>query len=387
MPSSKNQRFNLITTAAFSAAVIYHLYHLELNYRIADQTYINSRSLRRPSESAATALINGRDHKSFLCHLGLTVEAFENLYGEFKLHYPQECPTGRPRVLDAKMVLALVLMWLHNTMKQETLSMIFGVPAATVIRSNNMGIETFLKMFKSKPKDPRSKIGWPSSSEKAEFNEMVLSNTTNDFERGVLTGIFGFVDGLNLRIQHPEDSLKQNAYYNGCKGDCFASQVIVFTPDGCICYVRYNYSGSWHDAQIFIPLYRDLLARHCPEPFKILADSAFPCKREFASKVLSVPKENAIGLNRADRETQKKHAVITKHRQAVEWGMRCLQQSFGRLHMKLPSHKPERNDMLIVVWRLHNFRTRLVGINQIRTVYYGTWNYRRNVLENRVRFN
>ncbi|KAG2192836.1 hypothetical protein INT47_012365 [Mucor saturninus] len=157
---------------------------------------------------------------------------------------------------------------------------------------------------------------------------MVLSKTTYDFERGVLTGVFGFVDGLNLRIQHSEDPLEQNAEYNGWKGDCYSSQVIVFTPDECVCYVRYNYPGSWYDAQVSIPLYRDLLARYCPEPFKILADSAFPSKREFSSKVLSVPKENATGLNRVDFETQKKHVVITKHRQAVEWGIRCLQQSF-----------------------------------------------------------
>ena len=70
------------------------------------------------------------------------------------------------------------------------------------------------------------------------FNEMVYSNTTNDFEKEVLRGVFGFVDGLNLRIQHPADPLEQNAYYNGWKGDCYASQVLVYTPDGCICYVR-----------------------------------------------------------------------------------------------------------------------------------------------------
>lgn len=90
-----------------------------------------------------------------------------------------------------------------------------------------------------------------------------------------------------------------------------------------------------------------------------------------------MPKENAVDVNQEDPETQKKHAAITKHRQAVEWGMRSIQSAFGRLHLKLSSNKEERHELLAVIFWLHNFRTRSVGVNQIRTVYYNRWKNRK----------
>lgn len=126
-------------------------------------------------------------------------------------------------------------------------------------------------------------------------------------------------------------------------------------------------------------MFAKLLSHRCPDKYKLLADSAFPCKREFAKKILSVPKANAVGVNRGDLETQKKHAVITKHRQAAEWGMRALQGAFGRTRMKLSSNKAERRQLLKVICYLHNFRTRAVGINQIRTVYHSRWEQQRRV--------
>lgn len=98
--------------------------------------------------------------------------------------------------------------------------------------------------------------------------------------------------------------------------------------------------------------------------------------------MLSVPRENAIGIERANVQTQKKHAIITKHRQAVEWGMRAIQGSFGRLHTKLPSDKIKRYEILTLVWRLHNFRVRTVGVNQINTVYYANWKAREQEILN-----
>lgn len=117
----------------------------------------------------------------------------------------------------------------------------------------------------------------------------------------------------------------------------------------------------------------NLTERRCPEPYRLLADSAFPCRREYASKILSVPKEKSLASRNRTREDCVRDAVITKHRQAAEWGMRALQASFGRLHLRLPADKAERWLILSVIWKLHNFQVRTVGINQIRTVYYEQW--------------
>ncbi|KAF1802169.1 hypothetical protein FB192DRAFT_1471827 [Mucor lusitanicus] len=170
--------------------------------------------------------------------MGLDPRCFDNLHEEFKKEYPPLLLTGRPRALDTRMILALVLMWLHSTMKQETLCLLFGVTAASVSRSKIMGIKTLYRVFSKNKNDRRWSIRWPSDNKKRQFNEMIQANTSNDFEKEVTEGVFGFIDGLNLKIKHPSDPLEQNAYYNGWKSDCFASQVIVFTPDSCICFVR-----------------------------------------------------------------------------------------------------------------------------------------------------
>ncbi|KAG2206255.1 hypothetical protein INT47_007268 [Mucor saturninus] len=375
MPATKKQKSNIIATASLSALETVSA------RRITEEAYTSSESVYTPSNSAATRLISGRNNKAYLCHLGLRVQAFEILYKEFVLHYPQKCQTECPRILDAKMVLALVLIWLHSEMEQEVLGLIFGAPAAVINRSKDLGIQTLLTVFQSKPNDPRWEIAWPSSNKKAEFNEMVLSKTAIDFERGVLAGVFGFVDSLSLKIEHPVDPLEHNAYYIKCKRDCFTSQIIAFTPDGCICYVRFNCPGTWDDSEIAEPLYENLLSSKCHEPFKVISDSSFPCKRKFASKVLSTSKRNAVGVNLQDRETKRKHAVIKKNIPAVRWGMKSLQKWFGRLNLKLSANKQERHDSLSVVWRLHNFRIRVDGNNQIRTAYHGAWNYGENALE------
>lgn len=60
--------------------------------------------------------------------------------------------------------------------------------------------------------------------------------------------------------------------------------------------------------------------------------------------------------------------------QTAEWGMRTLQGSFGRLRIPLDiNHSSRRGDILEVAVRMYQLRARLVGINQIRTVYMPAW--------------
>lgn len=138
-------------------------------------------------------------------------------------------------------------------------------------------------------------------------------------------------------------------------------------------YCRSNCPGPWHDAEVAVPLYLTNLTRYCPSPFKLVADSAFPCASQFKDKVISVPKETSRQKARETDEEIYKYGIITKHRQPAEWGMSALQGGFGRLHTKLTANKRDRSKMLTVIWHLHNYRTRTVGINQTRDVYYNLW--------------
>lgn len=54
--------------------------------------------------------------------------------------------------------------------------------------------------------------------------------------------------------------------------------------------------------------------------------------------------------------------------------MRELQGSFGRLRIPLGVEDMDRRgDLIESCFRLHNLRTRLVGINQIKNVYVPVW--------------
>ncbi|KZV61810.1 hypothetical protein PENSPDRAFT_592328, partial [Peniophora sp. CONT] len=65
---------------------------------------------------------------------------------------------------------------------------------------------------------------------------------------------------------------------------------------------------------------------------------------------------------------------LLSYRQTAEWGMCALQGSFGRLRVPLEIENSERRgDLLETCLRLHNVRTAVVGISQIRNVYEPIW--------------
>ncbi|CAO3600926.1 unnamed protein product [Absidia cylindrospora] len=324
---------NLLLMCAVFVFGFSFLHHVDSTTR--ERFYTDSSSLTSPSKSIVKLMLTNRDAGAFITHLGLDPHSFDVLLEFFEKKYPPANPgLGRPRAFGPDMALALVLMYLHNTMKQETLCLLFGATAAVISRTKRLGLDTLESIFRNDPHHWRWDIAWPSPRKMQRFNDMILANTECDNEPEVLDGVFGFVDGLNLPIQEPSDEAEQNAYYNGWKSACYASQVIVFTPDGCICYVRSNCPGSWHDAEIAVKLYQDLLLPRCPPPFRLFADSGFPCSGEYAEKILRVPKKSEVKNMVVDDEVLNKWKAITKNRQAAEWGMGAVQHAFGRLRLK-----------------------------------------------------
>jgi hypothetical protein len=61
--------------------------------------------------------------------------------------------------------------------------------------------------------------------------------------------------------------------------------------------------------------------------------------------------------------------VYTSLWQASEWGMRGLQGTFPRCKKRLPSNKEKRRCVLECIILVHNFRTEVVGQNQISAVF------------------
>ena len=71
-----------------------------------------------------------------------------------------------------------------------------------------------------------------------------------------------------------------------------------------------------------------------------------------------------------------RHKQLVSVRLSAEWGMRIIQGCWSRLHLPLPLDSDKRGPGRIlkcIILKLHNLRTRLVGLNQIQTVYTDHW--------------
>ena len=137
-----------------------------------------------------------------------------------------------------------------------------------------------------------------------------------------------------------------------------------------------NCPGSWHDSRVAEGIY-EKLEHETPDGYCIVADSAFPAGHDRIAGKILVPLKAGERLpeDAAKRKymLQLSRSILSYH-QTAEWGMRELQGSFGRLRVPLEIEDMERRaDLIESCFRLHNLRTRLVGINQIRNVYVPLW--------------
>lgn len=114
-----------------------------------------------------------------------------------------------------------------------------------------------------------------------------------------------------------------------------------------------------------------------PHGLAILADSAFlRLGGGLEGKIVRARKQNEMGPNSDVPRSSYLGAVDTlrerampSERQSAEWGVRAMKGPFKRLTVPLPPDARERKRVISTCVHLYNFRTRLVGLNQIRTVY------------------
>jgi len=184
------------------------------------------------------------------------------------------------------------------------------------------------------------------------------------------------MDGLNLPLQKSASPEFENATYNGWLHSHFISNVFVFAPTGEILSCKLNGPGSWNDSRLAGKIYTKLRDR-TPDGFYLIADTAFPRGQDRIDGWIKAPLKVKDPLPADALERTKllafDHQVLS-YRQTAEWGNHTLQSSFGRLRLPLPVRDDvARANLLEIAARLHNLRTRFVGLNQIRTVYMPLW--------------
>jgi DDE superfamily endonuclease len=145
---------------------------------------------------------------------------------------------------------------------------------------------------------------------------------------------------------------------------------------GTIIAANTNAPGSWHDSRVARPIY-DLLLNKSPPGFYLVADTAFPRGVQSIEGRIRAPMKAGNKLRGTHEEIENAMLFdrqLLSYRQTAEWGNRGLQGSFGRLQVPLETgHEARRGDLLEICIRAFNLRSRRVGINQIRAVYFVCW--------------
>jgi hypothetical protein len=206
-------------------------------------------------------------------------------------------------------------------------------------------------------------VKFPNEEKLNEFTAMISRREPQ------VTDVVGFMDGLSLAVECSSDESEQNAFYNGYHSDTMVNNIFAYGPDGKVFLAAINFPGSWHDGSItakLLPFLRENLRGR-----KICVDQGFPrsgdahdllvgpYSEKSARKLSPILRSQLLELSR----------VYTSLRQASEWGMRGLQGTFPRLKSRLPSDNKKRALVIESIILIHNFRTQLIGLNQIATVF------------------
>ncbi|KAG8711381.1 hypothetical protein FRC09_020637 [Ceratobasidium sp. 395] len=306
-------------------------------------------------ESAWQALWRSQDNDGFVVALGMDVatfnyildSGFRNTWDTSTIPRGGVDPSGFPRLsrrsLDAPGALGLVLCYLRKVSNEMVLQAIFAVVPSSLNRYVHFALEILHELL---PKLPECRFLWPT------HQEMMESANWIQDRHPMIHGAFRFMDGLKLPCQTSDDPMEQNAMYNGWCRAHTVSNVIVFAPNGMIIDAVINAPGSWHNARVTQDVC-DMLLDQTPPGFFLLADSAFlqvdPVMREKVHTPLKKGMRfNGMQWNKILQAKQYSNAVVSA-RQAVEWGMRAIQGSFGRLRMPLDAHDKHGRQRLIEV--------------------------------------
>ncbi len=184
-----------------------------------------------------------------------------------------------------------------------------------------------------------------------------------------IENVTGFMDGLGLATEMTSERIQQNAYYCGYDCDTMVNNVLVFGSDGKVFFCAINFPGSWLDGTLTARFFSHIKERI--GDYTICVDQGFPRSGDTTGILVGpIPERSARRLHSLVRDNLIRLSnVYTSLRQASEWGMRGLQGTFPCCKKRLPSDKEKRCRVIECIILVNNFRTELVGHNQISEVF------------------
>ena len=282
---------------------------------------------------------------------------------------------GREPQVDSMDLVGLALWYLKTRGTMYSLCPVFGLVPTTISVWLDYALEVLLRVV-NKKRHKDFGIRWPNVDEMKLSAELLQRNRPHGHFLG---GVFGVVDGGRMPCAHYVDSNLQNAFFEGFTQNEEITNLLVFNFFGELIHAAINFPGSWHDNRLASAsgLYWPMLSDDMTPPgYAILGDSAFiKDTRVTNGKIIRSRKANetqdipeSAELCAVDMILQR---IMPGERQSAEWGIRALKGPFARLKLPLPADASKRSRLVRICCHLLNLRTRVVGLNQIRSTYAG----------------
>ena len=280
---------------------------------------------------------------------------------------------GRNPLLCSVDLLGMALWYLKTKGTLYSLCPIFGVTDSTIGVWMDYALEVLKRVVCNRSRT-EFEIRWPTHDEMKLSAALLEKNRVSGHW---LKGVFAITDGGRMPCADYIDQDLQNAYFEGFTQGVEVMNLFVFNFFGELIHAAVNYPGSWHDTKLaavsglYFPKLSDEMT---PPGMAILGDSAFVNNTRITNgKIVRGRKSNetadipeSAALAAVDIILER---IMPSERQSAEWGVRAIKAPFARFKVPLSPDSEKRFRILSICCHLFNFRTRKVGLNQIRTTY------------------
>ena len=274
----------------------------------------------------------------------------------------QQSVGGRPRLIDDRACLGLVLAWCRFKGGVFILQGWFGFTGTPANVWLKFGRRMLLKALWA---NDLARVRVPTDEKVVTHMDIIQQQHEH------LPDVFCVADGLKISFEGCDGLSTQSMFHNGWQHGHFTSNLLVFTPDGRIVVAVLNAPGSVHDSTLAE------WGNVCDKLESICERTGGECCLDsaFASCNVDCLIKSSDDITKAKNAHEAKQAKeATSLRQSAEWGMRAMQGAFPRLKDKMQFEcNGERKVFLMLAVMLHNIRLELVGLNQLRNVCIPAW--------------
>jgi hypothetical protein len=177
---------------------------------IQSRNYLVTEALCQPCDSPWHILYASREAGSFLATVSIDPDSFDYLLDEFSRHYVVLSGPGRPgrppKFIYKHAVLGCLLHYYTAAVEQKTLCELFGVPPSTFSRVMRLAAEALRLTLRA---IAEAQIRYPDKPTQRRWAAITHA------KEPIVSGVWGFVDGKNYKVQAPSAMELQNAMYNG----------------------------------------------------------------------------------------------------------------------------------------------------------------------------